>query len=219
MLDRLLPDPLPDSPLPLVRSWLGAADALGIRNPTAMALATRNERGDPDVRFVLCRGFDERDGFFVFFTDGTSAKGRQLAAHPRAAVTFYWDALECQLRVRGPVLESPAAESDAYFASRPGGAQISATISAQSQPIAARHELLAAQRKLAAELGVALETSAPGGVPRPPRWGGFRIWAEEIELWIGQPNRLHERALFARELTPISGGFRTSAWRASRLAP
>jgi pyridoxamine 5'-phosphate oxidase len=214
-----LPDPLPADPLPVVRSWLDAAEALGMRNPTAVALATRDERGDPAARFVLCRRFDEQRGYFVFFTDRSSAKGRHLEAHPRAALSFYWEPFERQLRVRGPVLPSPEDESDAYFATRPGGAQISATISQQSQPLGSRAELVEAQARLARELGVSLQDARPGAVPRPKRWGGYRVWAQEIELWAGLPNRLHDRALFTRELARERDGFRTGPWRAVRLQP
>src|SRR5262245_61328014 len=111
-LETHLPDPLPSSPLPLVRRWLDAAAQSGTRNPSAMALATRDPNGDPEVRFVLCRGLDVERGYFVFFTDRSSSKGRHLEAHPRAALVFYWESLERQVRVRGPVVASPDAESD-----------------------------------------------------------------------------------------------------------
>jgi pyridoxamine 5'-phosphate oxidase len=185
----------------------------------AMALATRDEHGDPAVRFVLCRGFDASAGYFVFFTDKSSAKGHDLEAHPRAALVFYWDPLERQLRVRGPVVASPEAESDAYFAQRPGGAQISATVSRQSQPLRERADLVSAQDALARELGVSLEQPRPGAVARPERWGGYRIWAEQIEVWIGQPNRLHDRARFTRKLERERDGFRAGPWHGMRLQP
>jgi pyridoxamine 5'-phosphate oxidase len=162
---------------------------------------------------------DAKAGYFVFFTDRTSAKGRDLEAYPRAALVFYWEPLERQLRVRGPVVAAPDAESDAYFSQRPAGAQISATISQQSQPLRRRADLLAAQDELARELGVSLEDTRPGGVARPQRWGGYRIWAEQIEVWIGQPNRLHDRARFTRKLERERDGFRAGPWHGQRLQP
>jgi pyridoxamine 5'-phosphate oxidase len=218
-LDPFLPDPLPQDPLPIAQRWMAAAVARGIRNPTAMTLATRDAAGDPAARMVLCRGFDVERGFVVFFTDRDSAKGEQLVGWPRAALVFYWEELERQIRIRGPVTQSPDAESDAYFARRPGGAQISATISRQSQPAEHRDALVEAQESLARSLGVSLTDPAPGPVPRPPRWGGYRVWAEEVELWIGQPNRLHDRARFRRKLEAEREGFRGSVWSAQRLQP
>jgi pyridoxamine 5'-phosphate oxidase len=117
------------------------------------------------------------------------------------------------------VTRSPDSESDAYFASRPGGAQISATVSQQSRPAQGRAELVEAQENLARSLGVSLRDPAPARVPRPPRWGGFRVWAEEVELWIGQPNRLHDRARFRRKLETEREGFRGGAWSGQRLQP
>jgi pyridoxamine-phosphate oxidase len=219
MLQTELPENLPASPRALVREGLAAAAAQGLRNPTAMALATHDANGDPALRFVLCRGFDAEHGYFVFFTDRTSNKGHQLEAHPYAALAFYWEPLERQLRVRGQVVPSPEAESDAYFSTRPAGAQLSATISQQSRPLPSRAQLLQTQTRLARELHVDLSDPAPGNLPRPKHWGGYRVWAEQIELWQGKPNRLHDRAVYTRSLQRSADGFRGGPWRAERLQP
>ena len=185
-----LPEPLPADPLPLVAAWLAEATA-STRNATAMALATVDPDGRPSARMVICRGFDARDGWLVFYTDRESAKGRALAAHPYASLVFHWDVFERQIRIDGPVTLAPDADSDAYWATRPADARLAAIASAQSRPLASR----------------------------PSRWGGYRVWAERVELWVGQPARAHDRALWTRTLTRASDGFRGSAWHATRLQP
>lgn len=205
-----LPDPLPDDPLPLVAAWLEDARRLGPGGP-AMALATVEPDGRPSNRMVICRGLDPAAGWLVFYTDRESPKGRALAARPTAAAVFYWSALERQLRVEGPVTEAPDADSDAYWATRPADARVAAVASRQSQPLGSRAELLAR---------VAEAAAGPGGPPpRPARWGGYRVWAERLELWVSQPARIHDRALWTRALTPASGGFTGGPWKATRLQP
>ncbi len=201
--------------MPLLESWLAdATRVLGAdANPTAMALATATADGAPDARIVLCRGVDALRGALGFYTDRSSSKGRQLAENPRAAAVFYWDALHRQLRVRGPVLPTSDPESDAYFAGRPFGSQVSASISQQSRPLAARRDLERAHAELAARW------QASGSVPRPERWGGYRIWIEELELWLGRTDRLHERALYTRTLERAGDEYKGSAWTALRLQP
>ena len=209
-----LPDPLPADPLPVLREWLDqAGDELRDHTPTAMSLATLGEDGAPSSRMVICRGYDATHGWLVFYTDRESPKGRELDGHARAALVFYWDPFQRQLRVRGPVVRSPASESDAYFSSRPPGAQISARASRQSRPLASRAELVASRDREAALY--------PDGqaVPRPERWGGYRVWIESVEFWTGMPDRLHDRALYTRKLEPEREGFRAGAWTATRLEP
>ena len=155
--------------------------------------------------------FDARAGWFVFYTDRDSDKGHDLAAHPRAALVFHWDGLERQVRVDGPVLRASDADSDRYWATRPRDARLAAVASRQSRPLASRAELLAR----VAEAGRA----RPDDVPRPARWGGYRVWAERVELWAGQPARVHDRARWARALAPAEGGWTGGAWRATRLMP
>ena len=204
-----LPDALPSDPLPLVADWLAEA-AARVRNSTSMALATVDPDGHPTARMVICRGFDVRAGWLVFYTDRDSDKGAALAAHPRAAVIFHWDVLERQIRIEGPVTHAPDPDSDAYWTSRPPDARVAAAASEQSRPLASRAVLLARVAEVAAR---------PGEVTRPKRWGGYRIWADRVELWVGQPARVHDRARWARTLTADGDGFAGGPWSATRLMP
>jgi pyridoxamine 5'-phosphate oxidase len=205
-----LPELLPDDPLPLVEAWLAEA-AAAARNATAMTLATVTADGRPAARMVICRGFDARAGWFVFYTDRESDKGAQLGATPWAALVFHWDPFERQVRVDGPVTLSSDADSDRYWSTRPAEARAAAAASRQSRPIATRAELLA---RVAAE-------ARRGGdrVERPSRWGGYRVWAEHVELWVGQPGRVHDRARWSRELSRAGGDYAGGPWRATRLMP
>jgi pyridoxamine 5'-phosphate oxidase len=185
--------------------------AATIHNASAMTLATVDAAGRPTARMVICRGFDPRSGWFVFYTDRGSAKGRALAAHPQAALVFSWDAFERQLRVEGPVTAAPDADSDAYWASRPPDARRAATASRQSEPLGSRREFLDRIAELAAAGG--------DTIPRPPRWGGYRVWAERVELWVGQPGRAHDRAVWTRPLATAADGFSGGRWCSTRLQP
>jgi pyridoxamine 5'-phosphate oxidase len=205
-----LPEPLPDTPLPLVEAWLAEARQV-VRNATAMTLATVDPDGRPSARMVICRGFDVGAGWFVFYTDRESPKGRALAALARAALVFHWDAVERQIRVEGPVTRAPEEDSDRYWNTRPLDARIAAIASDQSRPIASRAAMLAAVEETARRVGAVAS--------RPPRWGGYRVWAERVELWVGQPARVHDRAAWTRELTPDPAGFSGSRWTARRLQP
>jgi pyridoxamine 5'-phosphate oxidase len=210
-----LSDPLPNDPMPLVRQWLEDAEGTdGVRNPTAMALATADGRGRPSVRMVLLRGISVDQGYGVFYTHRGSRKGRELGALPWAAGALYWERLGRQLRLEGPVSVSPEAESDAYFATRPVGSQINAWVSAQSEPIAAYADL-------ALRVDQKKRSLTPGErIPRPPYWGGFRLWFAAIELWLEGPDRLHERVRYERSL-PATLGVEAprAAWRHVRLQP
>jgi pyridoxamine 5'-phosphate oxidase len=187
-------------PLSMFAAWMDAAIAAGIDEPNGMALATVSADGAPSVRIVLLRGYDERG--FTFYTNYESAKGRDLLAQPRAAATFWWQPLERQVRISGSVVRVDAAESDAYFQSRPRGHQLSAWTSPQSQPVAGREEL----EQRAAEM----ELRFPGEVPRPESWGGYRLEPHRVEFWQGRENRLHDRFAFTRE---------NGDWTVTRLAP
>ena len=205
-----LSEPLPDDPLPLAKAWLDEAQSR-ITNAGAMTLATVDPDGRPSARMVICRGFDVAAGWLVFYTDRDSMKGRALAAHPWASCVFHWASLERQLRVDGPVTHAPDTDADAYWQTRPLDARIAAVASAQSQPLASRADLLA-------KIG-ALTKSAGAALSRPVRWGGYRVWAERVELWVGQPGRAHDRARWTRPLTAIAAGFKGGAWSSTRLQP
>lgn len=168
---------------------------------TACALATANDSGAPSVRMVLLKGVDE--GGFVFFTNYSSRKSRELEENPRASLCFHWEKLRLQVRVEGPVEKISAEESDMYYDSRSRTSQIGAWASKQSQPLASRRELLARVVKLEARYAL-------GSVPRPPFWGGFRVIPERMEFWFDQPYRLHDRFLYTRE---------SGEWVRERLYP
>lgn len=217
--DLSLCDPLPAGPFGLLRSWLDEAIAERVvRNPTAMTLATVGPDGLAEARVVICRGWDLDLGWLVFYTNRNSRKGRALEQSGRAAAVFHWDAFARQVRVEGPVVHSPETESDAYFSSRPAEAALSAWASDQSQPIGSRAALLE-QLARAEERFRGRELKAP--VPRPPHWGGYRLWIERIELWVGRFGRLHDRAEWTRTLEPgpDGEGFRGGPWSGERLQP
>jgi pyridoxamine 5'-phosphate oxidase len=184
-------------------AWMAEAKASEPRDPDAMALATVDADGMPNVRMVLLKGWGP-DGF-VFYTNRESAKGRELDAQGKAALTLYWKSLSRQVRMRGPVQPVTGAESDAYFSSRPRGAQIGAWASRQSRPLASRAELEAAVAGIE-------QKYASGPVSRPPHWIGYRLVPLYVEFWTEQPFRLHERIVFSRE-TPAA------PWSRERLYP
>jgi len=178
--------------------------AIGNHRPAdtnAMTLATVDQDGKPSTRTVLLKSVDERG--FVFFTNYDSRKGRELAENPNAALTFFWPELERQVCVAGAVTKLPAAESEAYFKSRPRGSQIGAWASNQSEAIPDRAVLEAKWREL--------EKKFPGEIPLPPNWGGYVLKPERIEFLQGRPSRLHDRFSYARQAD--------GAWKIERLSP
>lgn len=215
-----LPEPLDASPWPMFSEWFQAARERAVQpNPDAMVLATVGDDGRPAARVVLCKHFVPDPGYLVFFTNYQSRKGRELVAHPSAAAVMHWDHLHRQVRIEGPVLKSPEPESDAYFASRPLVSRIGAWASQQSEPLPSRHALIEAVAEVTNRFGIAPDAQN-GVVPRPPHWGGFRLWPERIELWVEGPNRVHDRAAWTRELEPAGAyAYRGGAWSATRLNP
>jgi pyridoxamine 5'-phosphate oxidase len=195
--DEARPDPFEQ-----FRAWLHDANTSGVLHPNAMTLSTVDLQGRPDGRIVLLKGFDERG--FVFYTHRTSLKGRQLAAEPRVALTFFWDVLDRQVRVHGIAEPTTDAESDEYFRSRPRGSQLGALVSNQSAVIDSRRRLEEALAELDRRTG-----NAP--LQRPATWGGYRVQPVEFEFWQGRPNRLHDRIRYLRA--------DDRAWIRERLAP
>jgi pyridoxamine 5'-phosphate oxidase len=181
--------------------WFEQAEQGGLLEPHAMTLATATPDGRPSARMVLLRGFDQRG--FCFYTNYQSRKGDELAANPRAALVFWWDKLERQVRIEGRVERTSRAESEAYFSSRPPGSQLSAAASPQSRVIDGRATLERRVTELATGQRV-------GQVPLPEFWGGYRLAHEVVEFWQGRPNRLHDRLRYRRA---------GSGWKLERLAP
>ena len=190
-------------PFALFGRWLQDAEGAEINDPNAVALATVDEQGLPNVRMVLLKGFDE-DGF-VFYTNFESQKGREILGQQKAAMCFHWKSLRRQVRLRGPVEIVSDAEADAYYASRPRGSRIGAWASKQSRPLESRFAL---------EKSVAEYTAryAVGKIPRPPHWSGFRINPTSMEFWHDRQFRLHDRMEFRRQEP-------TGPWEKVRMYP
>jgi pyridoxamine 5'-phosphate oxidase len=192
-----------------------------------MSLATVGTDGRPAVRIVLCKEIVADPGYLVFYTNYESRKGRELAAHPWAAAVFPWDALGRQLRIEGPVVHALGSESDDYFASRPWRSRLAAIMSEQSAPVASRQLLLERLRETAKQHGAPDPLTAPEDdvepglrLPRPAHWGGYRLWAAAVELWVEGEHRLHDRARWTREMSPASEGrLHAESWRHQRLQP
>ena len=189
-------------PIAQFNAWFGEAVKAELPMVNAMTLATANADGRPSARIVLLKGVDARG--FVFYTNYESRKGGELAANPRAALLFYWIELEREVRIEGAIEKTAAAESDAYFASRPLGSRIGAIASRQSDVLASREPLEARVRELEARY-------ADGEAPRPDHWGGYRVEPDAIEFWQGRSSRLHDRLRYRRS----SDGL----WVRERLSP
>ncbi len=235
-VEQFLPEPLPDEPWTVFKAWFDEAHARKVQpNPNAMTLATLDTRepaaGGPgrlEARIVLAKHVSVSPPYLVFYTNREGDKGRALASWPRAAAVFHWDALDKQVRIEGPVTRSPEAESDAYFASRPWLSRAGAWASHQSRPIGSRAEMEGQLTAVFDRFGInPAEVDNNVWIPRPPHWGGYRLWPERVELWVGSKFRLHDRAVWERRLTPgeVDGADGYAAdpaepgWRCSRLQP
>jgi pyridoxamine 5'-phosphate oxidase len=194
--------PRPEDPLPLAARWLADAEAGVLKNPWAMALATVSASGQPSLRYVLLKSLSVEQRYVVFYTNYGSRKAGELDAHARAAGALYWPDLGRQLRLEGRTERSPAAESDAYFASRARLSQLNAWASEQSRPIAAPEAMSAS---LAARTD---EFAGRDPIPRPHHWGGYRLHLEAIEFWVEGADRFHERLRYECG----RGGGWSSAW-------
>ena len=221
-----LPDPLPANPLELAAQWLSEAQRDAAQpNPNSMVLATVDSRGYPSARVVLCKEIAAQQGYILFYTNYRSRKGSELAANPRAAVVFHWDHLHRQVRAEGQVALLSDAENDAYFRTRVWQKQLGAWASQQSQPVESRKALAAAVADEARRFGIPY--GGPGSeepesiavqVPRPPNWGGYRLYLDAVELWVEGEYRIHDRARFTRPLSS-SRGSPGLPWESTRLQP
>ncbi len=198
------------NPIDQFSLWFTQAQASNLREPNAMTLATADSYGRPSARIVLLKGVDDRG--FTWFTNYHSRKGEQLNSNPNAALVFFWNELERQVRIEGEVTQISAQESDAYFQSRPLSSRLGAWASPQSQVIASRQVLEENEQRFAKQFGIESTSSNASAMPRPEHWGGYRLTPLTIEFWQGRSSRLHDRLCFTR---PNS----TSTWALNRLAP
>ena len=222
-----LPEPLPANPLQLAADWLAQARADAAQpNPNAMVLATVDGRGQPSARVVLCKDIAAEAGFITFYTNYLSRKGRELEVNPRAAIVFHWDHRHRQVRAEGLVTRLSAAESDAYFSSRPWQSRLGAWASRQSEPVESRDALRAAVAGAAKAFNVPY--GGPGSeepesmtaeIARPVTWGGYRLNVEAIELWVEGEFRIHDRARWTRVSDYGRDSGKAMNWSVTRLQP
>ena len=224
------PGKLPGDPMHWVDAWLKEAEAAAVqRNPNSMTIVSVADGGQPSARVVLCKQLVPDPGYLVFYTNYHSRKGRELTTNPKAAALFHWDAMGRQIRIEGIVVRSPDDESDAYFASRGWGSQLGAWGSDQSETIESKDQLIAQIRQRGAELGLNLDLGTqqlaagegdPPQIDRPPHWGGFRLWATDVELWLEGADRIHDRGKWSRKIMRASDdNFTTTRWTSKRLQP
>lgn len=226
MWTETLPDPLPANPLIVAAQWLAQAQADAAQpNPNAMVLATVDARGFPSARVVLCKEIAAQSSCILFYTNYHSRKGRELGQNSRAAVVFHWDHFHRQVRAEGRVERLSDGENDAYFRTRPWQSRLGAWASEQSMPVESRHALeqriAATARRFNIPYG-GPGTPEPDGVnvemPRPPHWGGYRLVADAVELWVEGEFRVHDRARWTRTL-PAGPEADGGPWSVTRLQP
>ncbi|MEZ5186615.1 MAG: pyridoxamine 5'-phosphate oxidase [Candidatus Nanopelagicales bacterium] len=203
----LLETDFADNPLAQFQRWLGEANAAGIEEPNAMAMASTDAHGQPQVRTMLCKEVTAEG--FVFYTNYRSDKAAQIEQNPQVGLCFHWQPVHRQVRVVGIAGQVPAAESDEYFASRPREAQLGAWTSPQSRVIPDRDYLRTRLEEIAQRY--------PDEVPRPAHWGGYVVVPKSVEFWQGQPSRLHDRLRYSRRDDGLLND--PKAWRVERLAP
>jgi pyridoxamine 5'-phosphate oxidase len=210
------------------KAWLDEAVEKAVqRNPNSMTAITVRSNGQPSGRVVLCKSFVPDPGYLVFYTNYKSDKVRDLDVDNRIALVFHWDVFGRQVRIEGEAVHSPAEESDAYFATRDFGSQLGAWGSDQSAPLESRAALVAQVGRRAVKLGVSAAKNFKSItahdrpiIPRPPHWGGIRVWARRVELWLEGDDRIHDRARWERSLERTgSDSFATGAWKGTRLQP
>lgn len=204
-----------EDPFLIARAWLAEAEAVEPNDANAIALATVDAEGMPDVRMVLLKdieSYGDGQGAFVFYTNYDSAKGQQIAATGKAAFVLHWKSLRRQIRVRGTVTREDGPQADAYYASRALQSRIGAWASVQSRPLASRGALMLAVARQGAKWGA--------NPPRPPFWGGFRIDPVQIEFWSDGAFRLHDRFSWVKQAPSLGEGrVASAAWQVQRLSP
>jgi pyridoxamine 5'-phosphate oxidase len=222
-----LPDPLPGNPFIVVGQWLAQAEGDAAQpNPNAMVLATVDGRGHPSARVVLCKHIEAQQGCILFYTNYRSRKGRELEVNRRAAAVFHWDHRHRQVRAEGEVVCLSDEENDAYFRTRPWQSRLGAWASDQSQPVESRATLERGVTAMARRFGIPYAgpgTAEPDDVavdvPRPPHWGGYRLRADAVELWVEGEFRIHDRARWTRTLPDRRDTGSDAAWAVTRLQP
>jgi pyridoxamine 5'-phosphate oxidase len=228
MLADRLPDELPSDPMHWADAWLKEAVAAKVqRNPNSMTIASVSADSKPSSRVVLIKEFVPDPGYLVFYTNYRSKKSLELAANPNAAALMHWDPMGRQIRIEGTVVRTPEAESDDYFSTRDWGSQLGAWGSDQSETIESHEALVKQIGQRAVDLGLSLDPDTQmlsddniPHIPRPPHWGGFRLWATMIELWIEGKDRIHDRASWQRDIVRASEHtFSITPWVGTRLQP
>lgn len=223
-----LPDALPTDPMHWADAWIKEAEtSASRRNPNSMTLTTVSANGAPSARILLCKNFVPDPGYLVFYTNYRSRKASEIAENPHVAVVFHWDSSGRQIRIEGIAVPSPAAESDAYFGSRDWGSQLGAWGSDQSAPLESRAALIQQIRDRGQAMGIqlgddtnTLASGTPPTIERPEHWGGFRVWANAVELWKEGANRVHDRARWTRDVVQSSAHeFSVSPWIGERIQP